>query len=513
MSTRMEIECSKCHQKFNSSKEDTVVCPQCLRSEFATVASGLDEVERKELHEEYAPSMKRQTARAEMMFGEYESGQMFSVAGKLRLLLGLIIFMVCGLLFLISDKEAGVTFLAELDMDSQRIFSMILCVASAALIAASSVRYKKLVRIAAVLVLVMGWTMPDMLDAALKAKAKQKAKIVAAAEAELNETQTKEELTEGPVLNDDDLQVFYTLRSASHRISHYAVFIDNQDGRARSLMREALNRLLEAEYTRAYTRANGALYVATNVPGERRNISRLLSRFGTVTHAEPAKGVYEVRFDADRANLVSQYSPDVLSSPLNNSYVTANLSELRCVDPMRVRMSARSLASSNVKVLRREIRDTLVEVLQDPWATEPDTYSALIEALVVYCQSRDKEAVKLCYEYFEARRALKREIAREVTVYLIRELPDAMVNPILDFWCENPMAWTESLNMLGYRVQTPLLERLRNTTNLRLIGSILKYLEDRGTKEALPVVETFLEYPDSIIRHSAKTTYKTLQTR
>ena len=513
MSTRMEIECSKCHQKFNSSKEDTVVCPQCLRSEFATVASGLDEVERKELHEEYAPSMKRQTARAEMMFGEYESGQMFSVAGKLRLLLGLIIFMVCGLLFLISDKESGVTFLAELDMDSQRIFSMILCVSSAALVATSSVRYKKLVRIAAVLVMVMGWTMPDMLDAALKAKAQQKAKIVAAAEAELNETQTKEDVTEGPVLNDDDLQVFYTLRSASHRISHYAVFIDNQDGRARSLMREALNRLLEAEYTRAYTRANGALYVATNVPGERRNISRLLSRFGTVTHAEPAKGVYEVRFDADRANLVSQYSPDVLSSPLNNSYVTANLSELRCVDPMRVRMSARSLASSNVKVLRREIRDTLVEVLQDPWATEPDTYSALIEALVVYCQSRDKEAVKLCYEYFEARRALKREIAREVTVYLIRELPDAMVNPILDFWCENPMAWTESLNMLGYRVQTPLLERLRNTTNLRLIGSILKYLEERGTKEALPVVETFLEYPDSIIRHSAKTTYKTLQNR
>ena len=75
------------------------------------------------------------------------------------------------------------------------------------------------------------------------------------------------------------------------------------------------------------------------------------------------------------------------------------------------------------------------------------------------------------------------------------------------------MALTESLNMLGYRVQTPLLERLRNTTNLRLIGSILKYLEERGTKEALPVVETFLEYPDSIIRHSAKTTYKTLQNR
>ena len=509
----MEIECSKCHQKFNATKEDTVVCPQCLRDEFATVASGLDDAELKELHAEYAPSMKRQTARAEMMFGEYESGQMFSVAGKLRLALGLGIFLICGFLFLVSDKESGVTFLAELDVESQRIFSMILCVVSAALVATSSVRFKKSVRIAAVLVLAMGWTMPDMLEAAMKAKAKQKAKIVAEMEASLEEEKTKEVVADGPVLTDEDLQVFYSLRTTTHRISHYAIFIDNQDGRARSLMREALNRLLEAEYTRAYTRANGALYVATNVPGERRNISRLLNRFGTVTYAEPTKGVYEVRFDADRANLVSQYSPDVLSSPMNNSYVTANLSELRCIDPMRVRMSARSLAASNVKVLRREIRDVLVEVLQEPWATEPDTYSALIEALVVYCQPRDKVAVKLCYEYFEARRALKREISRDVTQFLIREEPDAMVRPILDFWCESPTAWTDLLNMLGYRVQAPLLERLGNTNNIRLIGSILKYLEDRGTREALPAVEPFLEYPDSIIRHSARTTYKALQNR
>lgn len=509
----MEIECSKCHQKFNATKEDTVVCPQCLRDEFATVASGLDDAELKELHAEYAPSMKRQTARAEMMFGEYESGQMFSVAGKLRLALGMGIFLICGFLFLISDKESGVTFLAELDVESQRIFSMILCVVSAVLVATSSVRFKKLVRIAAVLVLVMGWTMPDMLAAAMKAKASQKAKIVAEMEASLEEEKSKEVISDGPVLTDEDLQVFYSLRTTTHRISHYAIFIDNQDGRARSLMREALNRLLEAEYTRAYTRANGALYVATNVPGERRNISRLLNRFGTVTYAEPTKGVYEVRFDADRANLVSQYSPDVLSSPMNNSYVTANLSELRCIDPMRVRMSARSLAASNVKVLRREIRDVLVEVLQEPWATEPDTYSALIEALVVYCQPRDKVAVKLCYEYFEARRALKREIARDVTQFLIREEPDAMVRPILDFWCESPTAWADLLNMLGFRVQAPLLERLGNTNNIRLIGSILKYLEDRGTREALPAVEPFLEYPDSIIRHSARTTYKALQNR
>lgn len=500
----MEIECSECHKKFNSTKEEEAICPDCLRAEFSRKATVFSDAEHQELLAEYQSAMKRQTARAEVMLGEYASGAAFSVAGKLRLALGLFVFLVCGFLFLISDKDEGVTFLAELDMTSQRIFSMILCVVSAVLVATASLRFRKTVRIVALVILAMGWTMPDMLDAAMKAKEKQRAKLLEAMAVPEEENKKNLEENDGPVMTEEDLQVFYTLRTSSHRVAHYAVFIDNQDSRARNLVREAINRLLQAEYTRAYTRANGALYVATNVPGERRNISQFLTRFGKVTHAEPAKGVYEVRFDPDRANLVSQYSTDVLSSPTHPSYVTANLSELRCIDAMRVRMSARSLASTNVRVLRSEIRDTLVQVLQDPWASEPDTYSALIEALVTYCTPRDKAAVQLCYDYFESRRVSKREVPSDVTRYLIQEVPDVMVNPILDFWCQNPMGWAEMLNMLGYRVQTPLLERLKETKNIRLIGSILKYLEEQGTSEALPAIEPFLEYPDSIIRHSAR---------
>ena len=511
----MEIECSKCQRKFHSVKEDVYICPDCLKDEFAATASRLDAEEHAELVAEYQASIRRQSARAEIMGGIYASGQAFSVAGKMRFALGLAIFAICGFLFLVSDKRSGVVFLAELDMDSQRLFSMILCIVAAILVATSSLRFKKTVRVLACLLLALGWFFPNMLAAAIRNREKLEAE--AAAKSEILDMKAEKAdavmSSNGQVLTEEDLQVFYTLRTPSHRICHYAVFLDNQDSRVRSLVRDALNRLLCAEYTRAYTRANGALYVSANVPGERQNITKLLSRFGTVTYAEPAKGVYEVRFDADRANLVSQYPSEVLTSPMNNAYVTANLSELRCLDPMRVRMSARSLASSNVSVLRREIRDALVAVLQEPWTTEPDTYTALVEALVTYCGPGDKDAVQLCYNYFEARRALKRDIAQDVTFFLIREVPDAMVNPIIDFWCENPIAWNDTLNRLGYRVQTPLVERLGKTSNIRLITSILKYLEDRGTAEAVPVVENFLEYPDSIIRHSARTTLKAIQSR
>ena len=166
-----------------------------------------------------------------------------------------------------------------------------------------------------------------------------------------------------------------------------------------------------------------------------------------------------------------------------------------------------------MRVLRREIRATLIDVLRDPWTSEPDTYAALIDALVTYSQEHDKEAVKQVLKYFEGRRAMKREVDPNITLFLIREVPDEMVNPVLDYWCENPIAWNEMLHQLGDRVQTPLLERLASTNNLRQITSILKYLEARGTKEALPVLKRFLEYPDSIIRHSANTTYEAIRNR
>lgn len=492
-------------------KQGNSVCPECLKDEFAASAPKLNETERAALFAEYKASIKRQSARAENMGGMYASGNAFNVAGSLRLLLGLAIFGVCAFFFLISDRESGVTFLANEDIESQRLFAMIFCVVSAGLVATASVYYKKTVYTLAVFIVVLGWVMPNILQYALEQAAKEAAEIKA--QQQLVTADAQEETASTAVMTEADLQVFTSLRTVSDRLNHYAVFIDNQDSRTRSLVRDAFTRLLQAEYTRAYTRANGALYVITNVSGPRQNISALLSRLGAVTYAAPARGVYEVRFDADKANLVSQYAPDVLTSPMNSSYVTANLSELQCLDPMRVRMSARSLANADVRVLRGEIRDTLLKVLNDPWATEPDTYAALIDAVVVYSVREDEEAARICFKYFEARRALKREVSPSVIRFLVLQKPDWMINPLVEMWCENPIAWAEPLNMLGYRVQPLLVSKLRNATDIRLISTILKYLEVHGSKDTLPTVEQFLEHQDSIIRHSAKSAHTAILSR
>ena len=92
-------------------------------------------------------------------------------------------------------------------------------------------------------------------------------------------------------------------------------------------------------------------------------------------------------------------------------------------------------------------------------------------------------------------------------------LAEAVLLYYVEFWCENPVAWASSLKSLGLRVQAPLLDRLQTTNSIRQIGAILKYLQDNGTKDALPVVELFSDHPDSIIRHSARTTIEALRKR
>ena len=507
----MEIECCKCGRKFSPTREGIAVCPECLKQEFAASAPRLKDSERAALAAEYAPSIKRQTARAAAMGQVYASGHAFNVAGTLRLALGIGIFAVCAFIFLISDKDSGVTFLTDDDIETQRVFSMVFCSVAAVVIATAPVYYKKLTKVLAVCVLLLGWFMPNMLEAALDSEMEKKRALMA--ENAPAGQQIIQSEGGGAVLTNADLQVFYSQKTASHRISHYAIYMDKQDSRSRDILRDALGRLLQAEYTRAYSRANGALFVCSNVPGERRNISSLLNRFGTITYAVPDKGVYEVDFDMEKANLVSQYSPEVLSSPMHASYVTANLSELRCFDPIRVRMAARSLANSNVQVLRGEIRRALLDVLNDPWASEPDTYAALIDAIVVYSNASDKESTQQCYKYFQARHALKREVNKNVIRFLILQTPDTMASPVVELWSENSVEWGEMLNLLGFRAQAILLSKLKATDNIRLIGAILKYIEKNGTKDALPAVEPFLDYSDSIIRHAARSAVEALQAR
>ncbi len=506
----MELECSRCHRKFQSSSEGMTVCPDCLKEEFGTAPPLVIDDKNDPIVKAAKASSRRQAARAEQWYEGYQHGGAFTASSKLRFGLGMFLFLICLFLFMLSSGDFyGVEF-RLIPESAKRPVSLLFCWVAAALVFTATRRHRAFVVLMTLFLLLAGWFMPDAWRALEEAKPSPPPEPEIAADAKdegdaIPAARRKRVLTEG------DLTIFREKRHESPATVHYAIYVDNRDTEVRQAMRDALARLLEAGSCVAYTRAQGSLFVVERAAGGTRNIARLLSRFGSAYYAIPAEGIYEVSFDAEKANVVCRFSDEVLATPANPSFVSANLAELRCVlDPQRVRLASIALAKANVEVLREDIRDTLVSVLRDPWISVPETYSSLIDALVVYAPHGDKQAVDVVRKYFLACRSSHLSPSQSAMSMLIRESPEEMVSPVVELWCSDPVAWNGMLEQLGTLSQDKLLDVLKSTDSLQIQGAILKHLEKHGTPEAIPAVEPFADHSDSLISRAAKATLRAL---
>ena len=498
----MSNVCSKCGKRFTSSRSFQKVCPECLSAEFAD-AYHMEETEVAAIRERQAAAARRQHARMAKLLKAYKDGTMFNMTGKIMFCVGLFVVFFSNLVFFLDGRALIYWGVEGMDVTGKQAISVSLSVGGALLLMFSTRRFKTVMFGVSVLVLLLGWFAPTLW------KPSKGVSLHADKENALT-TNADTAAAESPI-TEEEMAVFYELREKMPRCTHYAIFMDNQDPAVRSLVRDALTRLLDAEYTRAYTRTNGILYVVANASGARQNVASIVERIGTIIKSDASQGIFLVRFDGEKANIVSKYSAEVLSSPMNAAFVTANISELQSLDSMRIRVAARSLKNANVQMLRGEVRDALVRVLKDSWTQDQDTYVALIDALVTYAPSKDKEAVAICEQYFSTRYASMREVLPNVANYLIKEQPEKMVEPIIAYWLSNPVVWAQSLRELSWRVQPKLLEMMRGKASIKDLNIILRYLQNNGTADAIPVVKKLLEHPDSIIRYSARTTLKTLE--
>ena len=455
--------------------------------------------------EKQAAAAKRQHARMAKLLEAYKKGTMFNMSGKIMFCVGLFFLAFCHLIFLLDGRGAIYWGVEGMTGGGKQAISMFLSIASVLLLLFSTRRFKVMMLLFSTVILAAGWYAPVMWKPAREASGAVAADAAMPQKESRDGTELKQPVTE------EELAVYYDLKTKMPRATHYAVFMDNQDPVVRGLVRDALCRLLNSEYTRAYTRSNGILYVVANAAGAQRNISPIVERLGTIVNADVAQGIYIVRFDAEKTNLVCKFSSEVLSSPLNASFVSANISELQCLDAMRIRVAARSLKNANVQMLRNEIRDSLIKVLQDSWAQDQDTAAALIEALVTYASPGDKDSINLCRSYFMERYTAKKEVLPCVADFLIREDPEKMVDPVISYWLTNPMAWAQQLRALSWRVQPKLLEILQESSSIKDLNLVLRYLQSHGNADAIPAVKKLLEHPDSIIRYTAGTTLKSLE--
>ncbi len=490
------------------------VCPDCLREEFSFAPASKEKREETAIKQGNELSFRRASARAERLSGGMQSGSAFGPHGSLRFVLGVVIFLICALIFMYGSKLEAWELRTFLPAAAQRPVSMLLCWVAAALVFSSSRVNKWLVYPVVIFFVIAGWFMPDFWSAASAREKKDTAVAIAASGADSGETPESSERASSRTtreLTEEDLAIFREKKQEAGNAVNYGIYISTRDGGLRQSIRGTIARLLEAESCVAYTRGQGTLFIVSRAAGGTRNIGRIAARFGDLNYANPAEGLYEVAFRPDKVYAVSRFASEVLSTPEDASFVQANLAELRnLLDPHRVCTAASALAAANVQSQRDEIRTALGAVLRDPWATEPEAYAALVQALVVYAAPGDKVAVDACRKYFISCRQAKRVPSVAVMELLIREIPDEMVSPVVELWCANPVEWGNMLGLLGTRTQDVLLEVLESTDSLQLIGSILKHLEHNGTPEAIPAVKRYVDHHDSLISRTARVTLRAL---
>lgn len=505
--THVEKECNRCKESFIATSESQIICSKCLAAEFGVAASSAPE----ELETDVAihrRMKKRQEARAEMMKRKIAAGSLFSMQGKVRCALALVLFFACSFVFMLGDSETLETPINQLEIEYQLMISVGCSLISVICLLPSFRHNKVIIGSLIILILMWGASVPFVWHA-------RTVQLEVGQTIELdNDAQDGDSYAvKGPSLSEGDLEVFRSICEEAPRQTHYAIYMDKQTSITRSLIRESLTRLLQAEYTRAYTRGKGALFVVVNSRAPRANVTRILSRFGRVSYSKPMEKIYEVHFDADRAKMVSRYSSDVLESPQNPNFVAANLSELSCMDPMRVRAAANMLASTNVQVLRTDIKNALLEVLKDSWQSEADTYQALVEALDVYAPAGDATALQHFREYFAKSRATSSGLSVRVVRRLAVEDPEGVAEPIVQMWVTNPVAWNEIIPLLGSRAEDSLLKKVTVNSDLQTLDSSLKFFSEYGTAKAIPLVEGLSHHKDALISHKAAQTLAAIKRR
>lgn len=468
------------------------------------------------LREEYNVPDRRQAARAvKMKKNLSSSGGIFSMMGKVRCAFALLLFLICAFAYMLGDSETYRTPINQLEPSYQRLISFSVCLIASCLLLPSYKRHKFIVGFTMLGMLAMGWYMPRIWhfrkpSVALpekNANPQQKKAEAKKAEEQGIKGESPRQLTE------QDLKVYREAEAASPGMAHYAIYLSTQDVRIREIVREAFTRLLHGENTRSYTRAKGVLFIVSNVPGKRENISRIVSRLGKVGYANVEAGIYEVRYDAVKSNMVSSFPPEMLGSPAHPSFVSGNISELCCLEPMRVRAAAQRLKEANVKILRSDIKEALLQVLKDSWVSEWETYSSLVEALVAYSPQGDKEMVAEGMKYFQYCCQMQCPTSAAVMQMLVHERPKEMIAPVVEMWKRNPLAWSGMLNELGDMAEGQVLHVLDEAEDNQQINACLKFLENHGSADAVHAIEPLLQHPDSLINRSARLTLEAIRDR
>ncbi len=506
----MEHQCSKCGKIFYPTSSDTDICPACLRDEFTnTGRENLDNTFREEIVANLDDIRKKQRDRAEIMHQSYNSGTHFTASGRVNVIVAGFLLAVCIFGLLINDRSNNPAAIISLDSGYMRIFSMAFCALAAGFIFKASIRHKKLFRVAALFTLVFGWFAPNLSEMIKSTIPVDSTDDIATIEAA---TKRDAPAVRGRLLSEADLETLRMRRNQSHN-SVYAFFINEADPLQRNNLLDAIARLSTASYKALYSKKKGYLIIVETPTRQMSDMTAIAQRFGHIHYSNAEEGVYEVNYDSEVSRMTNNYSPESINTPSHPSFVNANIEELQSKIPERVYQAALALNTANSPLLRIDVVDTLNEVLQDNWSTEPQTHTALVETLITYSAPDNKSTADEAEKLFKMNQMNGVQTPTPIVDYLLAVRGEEMSDTIIQLWVKNPIVWHAQLVKLGAGTEGKLLEILSNTRDLQLIGNILKYLKQYGTAAAIPYIEKLESHPDSLVNRTAKTVIEEIRSR
>ncbi len=506
----MEHQCSKCGKSFHPGSKITDVCASCLEAEFSnTGKEHVDTSFREEVIASLEDVRKRQRDRAEIMNQSYNSGSHFTASGKVNVIVAGFLLSICIFALLVNNKDNTTSAIISLDESQMRIFTMIFCFVAACFLFKASIRHKKLFRISALCVVAFGWFAPNlttMIKGTVPADANDGLITLE------NEERRHVSPVKGRLLDEDDLESLRLRRSQSHN-SVYGFFINNADPLQRNNIQDAIARLTTASYKALYSKKRGYLIVIETPSRQLEDMTAIAQRFGKVHYASKEDGIYEVNYSGEISRMSNSYSPEAINTPSHPSFVNANIEELQSKVSDRVREAATALAIANSPLLRIDVVDTILEVLEDNWSTEPQTHSALVEALITYSAPNNKRTAEEAYRLFGINQANGIQTPAHVMNYLLEARGEEMSDTIIKLWMENPIVWHNQLSKLGADTERKLIALIEGSRDLQLIGNVLKYLKSNGTDAAIKHIEPLTSHPDSLVSRTAESTIETIRSR
>lgn len=503
----MELECAKCGKKFIAKSAKSEFCTHCVSDEFSSNKSERtaeqeflsDGGSRDSFLKQNKETQKRQQQRALRLKDELAYGSGLSPAGKIRYGIGLLIFLFSLAIAFLNDPDKTANSLLNLTPSALRIFCILFGLISTAFIITSSKRHRFCRYFSSICVLGLSIFTIDLFELDGSNKVKE---VFIYEEAYVGQKKPHE--TTERVLNDQDLKNFNDLRYDKRTKSAYAIFVDHPDPVYRTQIRDYFHRNLEAENTSVYSRNRGYLYVIGNAPFQMKDISKLVSQIGSIYYADIDNGIYEIEYNSETARMSNRYSQDVINTPTHPAYVYANIEEMQSKIPERVGRAAQSLAAANSPTLRLDILNSITAVLEEPWATEPQTYNFLITALITYSSVQNEKTAQECLKFVQWNVKNKKANSPLVINYLIDAKPDIVAPFIIEQWTQNPIVWNSFLEKLGAQAETLLIEKLKVTKDIQLINSIIHHFGQFGTAAALPYVKQLEAYPDRLISQAAQ---------